>query len=160
LRELELTATASGAALVSLCAVAAFSVLLVIAHVVKPEISPSWRLISEYEIGRYGWIMRLAFVCWSTSVFAVWPALRLDVPPSLGSAALFLVALGPLGAAIFATEAITTLPGSTGVCTRPSAHCSSSASRSRRPSLAAASRGRRGCGWSPESAWSCSLLRR
>jgi hypothetical protein len=117
LRELELTATASQAAQVSLSAVAAFSVLLVIAHVLKPEVSPSWRMISEYEIGRYGWIMRLAFVCWSTSVFAVALALRLDVP-SLESAALFLVAVGPLGAAIFATEPITRPAGSTGVAHR------------------------------------------
>jgi hypothetical protein len=51
------------AAQVALAAVAAFSILLVRVHVLKPEIDPSWRMISEYEIGRYGWLMRLAFVC-------------------------------------------------------------------------------------------------
>jgi hypothetical protein len=102
------------AAEVSLAAVAAFSLLLAIVHVLKPEISPSWRMISEYEIGRYGWIMRLAFVCWSASVFAVAVALQ-PYASFLGSAALFVVAVGPLGAAIFATEPITTPPESTGV---------------------------------------------
>jgi Protein of unknown function (DUF998) len=105
------------AAEVSLAAVAAFSLLLAIVHVLKPEISPSWRMISEYEIGRYGWIMRLAFVCWSANVFAVAVALQ-PYASFLGSAALFVVAVGPLGAAIFATEPITTPWPSTGVAHR------------------------------------------
>jgi hypothetical protein len=105
------------AAEVSLVAVAAFSLLLAVVHVLKPEISPSWRMISEYEIGRYGWIMRLAFVCWSASVFAVAVALQ-QYAASPGSAALFVVAVGPLGAAIFATEPITTPTASTGVAHR------------------------------------------
>ncbi len=107
----------SVAAQVSLAAVAAFSLLLAIVHVLKPEISPSWRMISEYEIGRYGWIMRLAFVCWSASVFAVAVALQ-PYASFLASAALFVVAVSPLGAAIFATEPITTPWPSTGVAHR------------------------------------------
>jgi hypothetical protein len=71
------------AAQVTLAAVAAFSILLVLVHVFKPEIDPSWRMISEYEIGHHDWIMQLAFVCWSASVF---------------------------GAAVFATDPITTPP--------------------------------------------------
>jgi hypothetical protein len=107
----------SVAAQVSLAAVAAFSLLLAIVHVLKPEIEPSWRMISEYEIGRYGWIMRLAFVCWSASVFAVAVALQ-PYAAFIGSAALFVVAVGPLGAAVFATEPITTPTGSTGIAHR------------------------------------------
>jgi hypothetical protein len=110
-------ATSSVAAQVALAAVAAFSLLLAVVHVLKPEISPSWRMISEYEIGRYGWFMRLAFVCWSASVFAVAVASQPYVH-FLRSAALFLVAVGPLGAAVFATEPITTPAGSTGVAHR------------------------------------------
>src|SRR5215204_1579526 len=84
------------AAQVNLAAVAAFSLLLVIVHVLKPEIDPSWRMISEYEIGRHGWLMRLAFVCWSVSVFAVavalWPYASI-----LGDVALVVVGVGPIG---------------------------------------------------------------
>jgi hypothetical protein len=107
----------SVAAQVSLAGVAAFSLLLAIVHVLKPEISPSWRMISEYEIGRYGWIMRLGFVCWSASVFAVAVALQ-PYTGILGGAALFVVAVGPAGAAVFATEPITTPWPSTGVAHR------------------------------------------
>jgi hypothetical protein len=54
-----MTATASVAAQVSLAAVAAFSLLLAVVHVLKPEIKPSWRMISEYEIERYASVARV-----------------------------------------------------------------------------------------------------
>jgi Protein of unknown function (DUF998) len=105
------------AAQVTLAAVAAFSPLLIIVHVLKPEIDPSWRMISEYEIGRHGWLMRLAFVCWSVSVLAVavalWPYASI-----LGDVALVVVGVGPLGAAVFATDPITTPRESTSVAHR------------------------------------------
>ena len=49
----------------------AFLAILVLLHFLKPELAPSWRMISEYEIGRLGWIMRLAFVCWGAGVLAL-----------------------------------------------------------------------------------------
>ena len=103
-----------GASPAALVGVGAFSLLLVVLHVLKPEIEPSWRMISEYEIGRHGWLMRLAFVCWSASVVAVAAALW-PYASFLGAAALVVVALGPLGAAVFATDPITTPPGATSV---------------------------------------------
>ncbi|WP_394554755.1 DUF998 domain-containing protein [Agromyces sp. MMS24-JH15] len=36
--------------------------LIAILHVLEPEYDPSWRMISEYSLGRHGWVMRLAFV--------------------------------------------------------------------------------------------------
>jgi hypothetical protein len=30
-------------------------------HFLKPEFDPSWRMVSEYAIGRWGWVMQLAF---------------------------------------------------------------------------------------------------
>jgi hypothetical protein len=112
-----MTTVTSTAAQITLAAVAAFSSLLVLVHVLKPEIDPSWRMISEYEIGRHGWLMRLAFVCWSVSVFAVavvlWPDALI-----LGGVALVVVGVGPLGAAIFATDPITTPPESTSTAHR------------------------------------------
>jgi Protein of unknown function (DUF998) len=112
-----MTAIASVSAQVALVAVGAFSLLFALLHVLKPEIEPSRRMISEYEIGRHGWIIRLAFVCWAASVVAIsvalWPYADL-----LGCAALVAVALGPLGAAIFATDPITTPPESTSVAHR------------------------------------------
>jgi hypothetical protein len=33
-----------------------FLAILFLLHFLKPELDPSWRMISEYEIGRYGWM--------------------------------------------------------------------------------------------------------
>jgi len=54
-----------------------FVALLVALHKLRPDLDPSWRFISEYEIGPYGWLMRLAFFVLATSclslIVAVWP---------------------------------------------------------------------------------------
>jgi hypothetical protein len=43
---------------------AALSLLmLLLLHLLEPELDPAWRMISEYEIGRFGWLVRLAFFC-------------------------------------------------------------------------------------------------
>ena len=39
-----------------------FVVLLLLLHVVKSDLDPSWHFISEYAIGKHGWIMQAAFL--------------------------------------------------------------------------------------------------
>jgi Protein of unknown function (DUF998) len=92
---------------VALVSVIVFSILLIILHFLKPENDPSWRMISEYEIGRWGWLMRIAFFFWSLSCFALVVGLfqRVSI---IGEVLLTIVAIGPLGAAFFATDPITT----------------------------------------------------
>jgi ABC-type uncharacterized transport system permease subunit len=91
----------------SLMAVASFSVLLILLHFLKPELDPSWRMISEYEIGRHGWIMRLAFLCWSASFFALTAAL-FQQASTVAEVLLAIVGAGALIAALFAPDPITT----------------------------------------------------
>jgi len=45
-----------------------FLALLALLHFLEPEFDPSWRMISEYELGRYGWLMTIAFFAWGGSV--------------------------------------------------------------------------------------------
>ena len=58
-----------------------FLVLLAALLVLKPEIDPAWRFISEYSIGRHGWMMTLAFLamaaCCVATVIALWSQVRL-----------------------------------------------------------------------------------
>jgi drug/metabolite transporter (DMT)-like permease len=89
--------TSSIAASVTFGGAVAFLLILAALHVLKPQLDPSWRLISEYAIGRHGWLMTLAFVSLSVSCFALHFALGL----SPGSVALAVVGLGPLGSALF-----------------------------------------------------------
>jgi hypothetical protein len=39
-----------------------FVALVTSLHFIKPEVDPSWHMISEYEIGDLGWLMQLAFL--------------------------------------------------------------------------------------------------
>ncbi|BDV29577.1 DUF998 domain-containing protein [Microbacterium terricola] len=80
--------------------------LVALLHVLEPEFDPSWRMISEYSLGRYGWVMRLAFVTMAISpaatCVALWP---FGGAWTLGLAA---VALGALGAAFLDADPIMT----------------------------------------------------
>jgi len=49
-----LTAMPATSARLSLAAAATFLVLVAALHIIKPELNPSWRFISEYAIGDYG----------------------------------------------------------------------------------------------------------
>jgi len=80
--------------------------LVVLLHFLEPEFDPSWRMLSEYSLGRYGVLMRAAFLAAGTGVIAVAVALLESGSP--WSAGLALVALGPLGAAFLDTDPITT----------------------------------------------------
>lgn len=80
--------------------------LVILLHRLEPEYDPSWRMLSEYSLGRYGVLMRVAFLAGGSGVIALATALsRAAGPASLG---LLLVALGPLGAAFIDTDPITT----------------------------------------------------
>jgi hypothetical protein len=94
----------------SLAAAATFLVLLALLHIIKPELDPSWRMISEYEIGEFGWVMRLAFLALSFSHAALLVAIRPHVRTIGGRVGLVLLLLGVVGTAmggIFTTDPIT-----------------------------------------------------
>jgi Protein of unknown function (DUF998) len=55
---------------IALAAVVIFLILLTALHFLEPEFDPSRRLISEYELGHYGWIMSLAFFSLGVGVLA------------------------------------------------------------------------------------------
>ena len=99
-----------GAARLSLAASALFLVLLAALHIVKPELDPSWRMVSEYEVGRYGWMMSLAFLSLVVSCVAVCIAIRPAVQTIggyVGLAFLLATAVGMAIAAIFIADPIT-----------------------------------------------------
>ena len=104
------------AARASIALAAAFLAILFLLHFLEPEFDPSWRMISEYEIGRYGWMMRLAFFCWGGSalalLIALWPSLR-TVGGKIGRWWLLLIVVAFFGAGIFATQPITEEPTTT-----------------------------------------------
>jgi hypothetical protein len=87
-----------------------FLVLLAVLFVLKPEIDPAWRFISEYAIGRHGWLMSIAFLsmaaCCVATVIALWS--QLGVGGRIGAGLLLIGALGLTLAGLFTTDPITT----------------------------------------------------
>ncbi len=107
------TAISPTAARLSLWAAAAFVVLLTALHIFRSDLAPSWRFISEYEIGKLGWLMRLAFlslaVSYTALFVAIQPQLR-GIGGYIGLACLLISAAGLTLAAVFTTDPITTSP--------------------------------------------------
>lgn len=82
---------------------AAFLVILAIVHVVERELTIG-HLISEYELGRHGWLMSLAFVTLGMSSVTFSLAIRHEVATRAGRIAagwLRAIALAYVGGAVF-----------------------------------------------------------
>jgi uncharacterized protein DUF998 len=98
------------AARLSFVAAAMFLVLLAALHFIKPDLDPSWRVISEYSIGNYGWMMVLAFLSLAVSCVSLFVAIRSQtrtIGGKIGLAFLLVAAAGLIIAAIFTTDPIT-----------------------------------------------------
>src|SRR5262245_43532950 len=101
------------AARITFWAAALFLVLLAALHIIKPEYDPSWRMVSEYAIGRFGWAMQLAFfslaiasVC---AISTLWAQLRSTID-FIGLLLLLVAATGMVIGGIFPSDPITTAP--------------------------------------------------
>lgn len=98
------------AARFTLTASATFLVLLAALHLIKPELDPSWRFVSEYAIGPYGWLLRIAFFALALSCLAGSQLARLQVPTTadrIGAWLLAIVGVALAGAGVLAMDPIT-----------------------------------------------------
>jgi hypothetical protein len=79
-------------------------VLLAVLHVLSPEFDPSWRMVSEYALGNYAWVLALMFASWAGSCVALFLAIKSQVRTIAGKIGLgFLLAsaVGMSMAAVF-----------------------------------------------------------
>jgi hypothetical membrane protein len=88
-----------------------FLVLLAGLQILKPEFDPRWHVISEYEIGHYGWLMRVNFAflaasCWG--IFAALRSYRAVKVSRVGLAFIFVAGLGAAMAGVFVSDPIVT----------------------------------------------------
>jgi hypothetical protein len=105
-----LTSLSETAAGISFAAAALFFILFAALHFLEPEFDPSWRFISEYELGQYGWIMAIAFLSLMVSSASLFVAIRTQIRTVGGSVGLFFLLVSSVGfglAAIFTTDPIT-----------------------------------------------------
>lgn len=106
----QLTIVATIAALLSLASL----------HVLSPEFDPSWRMVSEYANGHFGWVLSVMFVTWGVSTLALVVAIRSEArtkPIKIGLVILTLAGIGEAMAAPFDInhDALHGLAGALGV---------------------------------------------
>jgi hypothetical protein len=97
---------AIGTAALALVALAAL-------HVLKPDVHPGRTMISQYALGRYGWLMALCFAAFGAASASLFAALVTHVPTILGWVGLgFLLAaaVGLAMAARFPMDPVSTPP--------------------------------------------------
>ena len=81
---------------------AIFILLLAGLHGLRPDLDPTWRFISEYELGDYGWVMRLAFACLAISCVSLFVTIKSQITGAFGYIALALLLLAAFGMALAA----------------------------------------------------------
>jgi len=95
-------------ATVALCLFGYFSVALVALHFVRPDYTPVDHMISDYAVGRAGWLMTTAFValglgCLSLSL-GLWRMGPRRVSATIGRLLLIVACLGLMVTATFPTD--------------------------------------------------------
>lgn len=88
------TAASRMAARVSVASAAGFLALLAVLHVLEPNVNPAWHFIREYELGRYGVPMVLAFLALAVSSVIRLVAVRSQIRSLGGYTGLVCLAFG------------------------------------------------------------------
>ena len=87
-----------------------FIIILAALHIIKSDIAPSWNFVSEYERGRFGWLMQMAFLYLALSciflVLGLWE--QLNMVGKTGLIMLMIASAGMILAAIFKPDALNT----------------------------------------------------
>lgn len=70
---------------------------LILLHGLSPELTPSWRMVSEYANGRFPWLLTVVFAAWAGGSFALVMALWPLSASTLGKVGLLFLALAGIG---------------------------------------------------------------
>jgi hypothetical protein len=74
--------------------------LLVALHVLSPEFSPSWRVVSEYAFGHYAWVLSLMFLSWGIGSWALVVAIWSQIHTNSGRVGLWFLIIAGVGEAM------------------------------------------------------------
>jgi hypothetical protein len=99
------------AAKLSIAAITAYQILLLMVIFIKPEVDPTHKPISEYAIGRNGWVMVLAFLTAAVSYGCLFVAVRplvRTVSGRIGLGILGVCVLGTVGVGVFVADPVVT----------------------------------------------------
>jgi hypothetical protein len=92
------------AATIAIAAAAASALFLVALHIFSPEFDVSWRMVSEYALGRHGGLLTAVFITWAVASWALavalWP-LRTTWLGRVGLLFLVLAGVGQMMGGLF-----------------------------------------------------------
>lgn len=115
---------------------------LVSLHALSPEFDPSWRVVSEYANGKFGWVLSLMFGAWALSNWALAMAVSPQVKTRAGTVGLCLLVAAGIGEAMAAVfdihHPLHDLAGAIGVPSMPIAAYLIGVTLCRTPAWAAA----------------------
>ena len=97
----------------SIAAVIAYQAILIALIFIRPDLDPSWRTISEWAIGRHGWIMVLAFLISALSYGSLLVAIKSQMRGIWGKAGLgilLICTIGTVGVGLFVTDPMPLTP--------------------------------------------------
>lgn len=99
---------AATGATIALCLFGYFSIALIALHFLRPDYTPIDHMISDYAVGRFGWVMTTAFVafgfgCLSLSL-GLWRAGPKRLLATIGRLLLIVAFLGLMVTAMFPTD--------------------------------------------------------
>ena len=101
------------AAQAAIVAAAVSLVTLAALHILKPDLHPSRTMISQYALGRHGWVMALCFAAFGVAsgslAVAIVPYVR-SLGGRIGTALLLTAAVGLVMAARFPMDPVSTPP--------------------------------------------------
>jgi len=93
------TVVMAGAAI----AASAVAILLLAGlHALSPEFNPTWRMVSEYALGQYGWVLSLVFAFWAIGSWALAFAVRSRLRTTGGRIGWWLLIVAGVGEALAA----------------------------------------------------------
>jgi hypothetical membrane protein len=73
---------------------------LLLLHAISPEFAPSWRMISEYALGRHGWLLTTFFLLWALGSMLLAAMLWGQVSGTWAKVGVVLLLLSAVGAAM------------------------------------------------------------
>jgi len=95
-----MTEISSPAEPLAIASAATTLVLLASLHILSPEFDPSWRMVSEYANGQFGWVLSLMFITWAISSWALAFAIWSQVRTTAGRIGLIFLIIAGIGEAM------------------------------------------------------------
>lgn len=74
--------------------------LLISLHFLSPEFDPTWRVISEYALGQFGWVLSLMFIAGTLNVWLLAYCLHNEMVTKWGKVGLALLIATGVGSAM------------------------------------------------------------